>query len=422
MSNSYIDLAVEGGTGGVTSLNGLVGALTLVAGSNITITPSGSNITIASTGGGSSITLGAFDGQSPTANGLALVSSVLYAQSATPSFPGMVNLVQQTFAGNKTFASIGINDTSASAGLFISSPAIGTPSQITKAISGQTAPLLELINSTGVTQVQFTAAGNWQMYNTVATPEARIDFRPSVELATINVGASARYSMFIGDPNSPEVAGQGGGIALGGVMDGAGTATEFGYIWATKNNNTSGNIDGSMHFATRNNASGLAERVLDMDQNGNSFFWGTLALQGSTSGNFTQQVPATVTSYTVTWPAAQGAAATVPVNNGSGVLSWTAFPSPYSVSSINSNTASVSGTTYLCDTSGAAFTVTLPVPVSGAFIAIKDSTGSFQTNNLTIAQHSGEKIEGLAASKLLETNWGAWAFFSNGTDWFMGPF
>lgn len=45
--------AAGGGSGGgVTTLNGLSGALTLVAGSNITITPSGSNITIASTGGG----------------------------------------------------------------------------------------------------------------------------------------------------------------------------------------------------------------------------------------------------------------------------------------------------------------------------------------------------------------------------------
>lgn len=37
---------------GVSSVNGITGALTLVAGSNITITPSGNNITIASTGGG----------------------------------------------------------------------------------------------------------------------------------------------------------------------------------------------------------------------------------------------------------------------------------------------------------------------------------------------------------------------------------
>jgi len=47
-----LTIAATGGAGGVTSLNSLTGALTLVAGSNVTITPSGSNITIAATSGG----------------------------------------------------------------------------------------------------------------------------------------------------------------------------------------------------------------------------------------------------------------------------------------------------------------------------------------------------------------------------------
>lgn len=106
----------------------------------------------------------------------------------------------------------------------------------------------------------------------------------------------------------------------------------------------------------------------------------------------------------------------------SGVVAWTADPTPYSVSTINSNTSAVSGTTYLTDTSGGAFNVTLPTPVSGAFIIIKDKTGSFGTNNLSLLQNAAEKIEGLAATKILQTNWGSWSFFSDGTDWYMGPF
>jgi hypothetical protein len=43
-------------TAGVSTLNTLVGAVTLAAGSNITITPSGNTLTIASTGSGSGIT------------------------------------------------------------------------------------------------------------------------------------------------------------------------------------------------------------------------------------------------------------------------------------------------------------------------------------------------------------------------------
>jgi fibronectin-binding autotransporter adhesin len=57
---------------------------------------------------------------------------------------------------------------------------------------------------------------------------------------------------------------------------------------------------------------------------------GSLVLSGLTAGTLTQQVPATVTTYTVTWPAAQGAASTVLTNNGSGILSWTSAASPWS--------------------------------------------------------------------------------------------
>lgn len=47
-----------------------------------------------------------------------------------------------------------------------------------------------------------------------------------------------------------------------------------------------------------------------------------IILTGSTSGTFTQSVPATVTSYGVIWPSAQGGASTVLTNDGSGNLSW----------------------------------------------------------------------------------------------------
>ena len=49
--NGTFTIASSAGGGGVTSLNALTGAVTLVAGSGISVTPAGSNITIASAGG-----------------------------------------------------------------------------------------------------------------------------------------------------------------------------------------------------------------------------------------------------------------------------------------------------------------------------------------------------------------------------------
>ena len=84
---------------------------------------------------------------------------------------------------------------------------------------------------------------------------------------------------------------------------------------------------------------------------------------------------------------------------------------------ISSNTSAASGTTYLANTSGAPFTVTLPAPSSGAYILIKDVGGTFQTNNLTISPHASEQIEGLAASYLAQTNYGSYTLVTDGTNW-----
>lgn len=73
----------------------------------------------------------------------------------------------------------------------------------------------------------------------------------------------------------------------------------------------------------------------------------------------------------------------------------------------------------LVDTS-AARSITLPDPTKQLKpIVIKDKTGSAQTNNITLLRFAAESIEGLAASKVLQTNWGAWTLISDGTNWFI---
>jgi hypothetical protein len=86
-----------GGGGGVTSLNSLTGALNIVAGTNVTVTPSGSNITISSTGGGSGTVTSVALADSSTAP--------IYAISGSPvTTAGTLHLTLETQNANQIFA------------------------------------------------------------------------------------------------------------------------------------------------------------------------------------------------------------------------------------------------------------------------------------------------------------------------------
>lgn len=77
--------------------------------------------------------------------------------------------------------------------------------------------------------------------------------------------------------------------------------------------------------------------------------------------------------------------------------------------------------TILVNTTGGAFTLTLPTPTGITKIFhIIDIGGTLNTNNITLARSGGESISGLAANKLLQTNWGWFDVTTNGTDWFVG--
>lgn len=71
------------------------------------------------------------------------------------------------------------------------------------------------------------------------------------------------------------------------------------------------------------------------------------------------------------------------------------------------------------DTTGGAFTTTLPVATAGRVLRIFDSKGHFAVANLTLAPHGVEKINGIAANKVLSAAWSDWEIISNGTDWFV---
>jgi trimeric autotransporter adhesin len=128
-------------------------------------------------------------------------------------------------------------------------------------------------------------------------------------------------------------------------------------------------------------------------------------------GNGTGYTVANLTAGTGISIANAAGSITVTANNTTSFVTKTA----------NYTILSTDGTIF-CDTSGGAFTLTLPSPtgLGGKLYRIIDSTGFFQSNNLTLAPSASEKIEGLAASKVLQTPWGWFTVTTDGTNWFVG--
>tara|TARA_R100001594_G_scaffold92474_2_gene126787 strand:- start:1355 stop:2779 length:1425 start_codon:yes stop_codon:yes gene_type:complete len=61
------------------------------------------------------------------------------------------------------------------------------------------------------------------------------------------------------------------------------------------------------------------------------------------------------------------------------------------------------GEGYFCNTSGGAFTVNLPAGSAGAIVSVVDYTNTFQTYSLTVSPNGSEKIGGVAADAVLNT-------------------
>jgi hypothetical protein len=178
--NNYVDLPEEGGgsSGGVTSLNSLTGALTLVAGSGITITPAGSSIMIASTSSGGTVTaVGLADSTglfnitgSPVTTAGTLTLASFKSQAANtflaapngsagaPTFRLIVPADVPTLNQNTTGTAANITATTNSTLTTLS--ALSLPgSQVTGNISGNAANITATTNSTLTTLLSLSLPG-----------------------------------------------------------------------------------------------------------------------------------------------------------------------------------------------------------------------------------------------------------------------
>jgi hypothetical protein len=106
-----------------------------------------------------------------------------------------------------------------------------------------------------------------------------------------------------------------------------------------------------------------------------------------------------VTLDALTFPAADGTADQILTTDGSGNLSFVDNSGGTSWQAVKtSGFTAVAGEGYFCDTTSAAFTMTLPAGTLGDEISFIDYAGTFDTNALTVAPNGAEKIQGTAAS------------------------
>jgi hypothetical protein len=117
------------------------------------------------------------------------------------------------------------------------------------------------------------------------------------------------------------------------------------------------------------------------------------------------KAPATVSaSYTLTFPAATGTADQILVTDGSGNLSFVDNSGGTDWQAVKTTGfTAVAGEGYFINTTGGAFTMTLPTsPTIGDEVAFIDYAGTFDTNNLTVGRNS-ENIQGSAADLTVST-------------------
>ena len=133
---------------------------------------------------------------------------------------------------------------------------------------------------------------------------------------------------------------------------------------------------------------------------------GDLRLGDSDNSNYVAlHAPTTVASnYTLTLPTATGTANQVLITDGSGNLSFATVSGGAAWQAVVTSSLSVTAKAgYFVNTSSAAITATLPAsPTLGDFISFVDYSGTFDTNNFTVARN-GNKIQGDASDLTVAT-------------------
>ncbi len=143
--------------------------------------------------------------------------------------------------------------------------------------------------------------------------------------------------------------------------------------------------------------SGAHDLILDTNSGTDS---GTITITDAANGNIaiTPNGSGNIVLDGLTFPNADGSADTFLKTNGSGTLSFAAVSGGTDWQAVKTTGfTAVAGEGYFCNTTSAAFTMTLPAsPSIGDEVAFIDYAGTFDTNTLTIGRN-GSNIQGAAA-------------------------
>jgi hypothetical protein len=183
---------------------------------------------------------------------------------------------------------------------------------------------------------------------------------------------------------------------------------------------------------TTNGATATSTTLQAQNATGTTSTGGALNLTSGTgttaAGNVVIQTGGTarvtISPTNVTLQSLAGNGTGVVAVNNTGVLSFIATPGTSAPINWTTRTETTDYTVdatapdyiILCNFS-AGHTITLPTPTAGRAIIIKDISGTATTNNITIARHSTETIDGTAASLVYTVNYGSIQLVSDGTNW-----
>ena len=203
----------------------------------------------------------------------------------------------------------------------------------------------------------------------------------SVTWATSDKGWKIIYAT-ANDGTNPDIA----EITVGGLPGGSDTQIQF---------NDSGSFGGDANLVW-NSSTGLnigTSKELRLQDDSGSEYVGMKASNGTTD-------------YTLTWPAGvAGGNGYVLKSTTGGVLSWAELEAGGTAWQAVKTTGftAVAGQGYFCNTTGGAFTMTLPSsPSIGDEVSFIDYAGTFDSDNLTIGRNS-EKINGAASDLTVAT-------------------